>query len=78
MAEDPAAIAAGPSALEINQGSDEVYLQLISTPWKTDEIRTESLLAERFHQFSKGGQAAKPLCPSTTRNAKRSESGDAD
>ena len=28
-----------------------------------------------FRSFLRGGQAAKPLCPPTTRNAKRSESG---
>ena len=28
-----------------------------------------------FSSFPWGGQAAKPLCPSTTRNVKRSESG---
>jgi len=28
-----------------------------------------------FRSFPRGGQAAKPLCPPTTRNAERSESG---
>ena len=28
-----------------------------------------------FRSFPRGGQAAKPLCPPTTRNAKHSESG---
>jgi hypothetical protein len=36
---------------------------IIQHPWQNDEIRTESLLAGRFHHFAKGrtsGEAALP------------------
>ena len=45
-----------------NNHSKFIYiLVIIQHPWKTDEIRTESLLVGRFQKFSKGqtsGEAA--------------------
>ena len=42
---------------------------------KTMKSEWRACSPDGFIIFPRGGQAAKPLCPSATRNAKRSESG---